>query len=45
MTAPPIGLNWVERNRTKVHACIKHSMHMFTSISVMKNNASYNSNH
>ena len=32
MTALPIGRQRVEENRIKVHACIKHSMLMFTSI-------------
>ena len=40
MTAPPIGRQRAQRNTTKR---IKHSMPIFTSISVNKNNSFYNS--
>ena len=43
MTASPIGRQRAERNRTKLYARIKHSMLIFTSISVNKNNSFYNS--
>ena len=43
ITAPPIGRQRAERNRTKVYAWIKHSMLMFKSIIVNKNDDSYNS--
>ena len=43
MIAPPISRQRVERNRTKLQARIKHSMLIFTSISVNKNNSFYNS--
>ena len=42
-TAPSIGLKKTERNRTNLHARIKYSMLMFTSISDNKNNSFYNS--
>ena len=37
--APPIGRQRAERNRSKLYARIKHSMRIFTSISVNKNNS------
>ena len=43
MTTPSIRRHSAERNRTKVYASVKHSMLMFTNISVNKNNPSYNS--
>ena len=42
MTAPPIGRQGAERNRTKLHERIKHSMLMFTR-KLVKNNSFYNS--
>ena len=43
MTAPPIDQQRGERNRTKVYVRTKHSMLMFTNISVNKNVSFYNS--
>ena len=43
MTAPPIGQQIAERNRTKLCARIKHSVLIFTRISVNKNNSFHNS--
>ena len=43
MTVPPKGRHRAERNRTKLYARIKHSMLVFTSISVNKKYSSYNS--
>ena len=43
MTALPIGRQRTERNKTKLYARTKHSMLIFTSISVNKNNSFYSS--
>ena len=42
-TTPPLVRQRAQRNRTKLYARIKHSMLIFTSISVNKNNSFFNS--